>query len=120
MPSTPGSPQSPTLAAPDPEMQTLIDMSFQEVPVAFNSSETHIALCKEHKLEVCKQCGVDYLQLNRLAKLLHMNSNLLCPPPPQMISKSLSQAVNNTKEEGNVSVQKGFGIRLIMSRTISK
>lgn len=82
-------------------MQALIDLSFTEVPIAFNSSETHIALCKQHKHELCKVCGVDFTALNRLSKLLHMNTNLLCPPPPQMVSKTLTQAVTNTKEEGN-------------------
>ncbi|KAF9078023.1 hypothetical protein BDP27DRAFT_339023 [Rhodocollybia butyracea] len=55
-----------------------------------------------HKLEKCSTCDLDYISLNRLSKILAQNPNLKAPPPNNVISKNLSQAVNNTKEEGNV------------------
>lgn len=94
----------------DPALQALIDQDFTEVPIVFGE-ETYIALCGPHSLEKCTSCNVDFINMNRLSKLLATNPNLLCPPPPQMVSKSLSVAVTNTKDEGNVCTRGSFRSR---------
>jgi len=45
--------------------------------------------------------------LNRLSKLLITNPNLLCPPPPNVVSQKLSQVIITTKEEGNALFKMG-------------
>ena len=97
-----GSPQSPmSLPTPDPILQALIDQDFIPVPLTL-SSDSASALCANHKLEKCDDCKVDFVNTNRLAKLLIANPNLLCPPPSNVISQKLTQAVQAAKEEGNV------------------
>lgn len=93
-------PQQPP--APDPALQAIIDSDFTPVAIALSSPDHTQALCVPHSLEKCAQCDVDYSNLNRLSKLLAANPNLLCPPPTNVISQKLSQAITNTKEEGNV------------------
>ena len=73
------------------------------VDIALGPPENVAALCQAHSLEKCSECDVDYSSLNRISKLLLMNPNLRCPPPPQMVTQKLSQAVTAMKEEGNVS-----------------
>jgi len=48
---------------------------------------------------------VDFVNTNRLSKLLAANPNLLCPPPSNVVSQKLSQMVTSTKDDGNVRVQ---------------
>jgi translocation protein SEC72 len=99
-----GAPQSPMamgLPTPDPILQALIDQDFIPVPLTL-SSDTSSALCASHKLEKCDDCKVDFVNTNRLAKLLIANPNLLCPPPSNVISQKLTQVVQATKDEGNV------------------
>lgn len=94
-------PQQVQLNAADPALQALMDADFSPVTLKLGP-EPHIALCDAHGLEKCRNCHVDFINLNRLAKLLQMNSSLACPPPPQIVSHELSKAVTNTKDEGNV------------------
>ena len=91
------------LPPPDPVMQAVIEASFVPVDVALGPPENAAALCQAHSLEKCSECDVDYSSLNRISKLLLMNPNLRCPPPAQMVTQKLSQAVTAMKEEGNVS-----------------
>ena len=86
----------------DPILQALIDQDFIPVPLTL-SSDASSALCASHKLEKCDDCKVDFVNTNRLAKLLIANPNLLCPPPSNVISQKLTQAVLATKDEGNVT-----------------
>jgi len=96
-------PQSPGIPAqaPDPALQAIIEADFRPVPLILGP-ENASALCEAHSLEKCTDCNVDFVNTNRLAKLLVMNPSLMCPPPPNIVSQKLSQAVNNMKEEGNV------------------
>ncbi|KAF9054636.1 hypothetical protein BJ165DRAFT_1332943, partial [Panaeolus papilionaceus] len=66
-----------------------------------------IAVCDSHKLEKCDDCNVDFINTNRLSKLLAANPNLLCPPPANIVSQKLSQMVTATKEEGNTFFKQG-------------
>ncbi|KAJ6568295.1 hypothetical protein DFH09DRAFT_1155125, partial [Mycena vulgaris] len=60
------------------------------------------ALCAAHSLEKCTDCGVDYVNLNRLSTLLAGNPTLLRPPPSNVgVSQSLTQLVTSTKDEGD-------------------
>lgn len=97
----PPQPQQVALPTPDPALQAAIEADFR--PVALTIASDNITLlCEPHKLEKCSSCNLDYVNLNRLTKILAQNPNLKAPPPGNVISKNLSQAVNNTKEEGNV------------------
>ncbi|KAJ7860440.1 hypothetical protein B0H14DRAFT_2237700, partial [Mycena olivaceomarginata] len=71
------------------------------------------ALCAPHKLEKCTDCGVDYVNLNRLSKILVGNPTLLCPPPSNVISQKLTQMVTQTKDEGNTLFKKGDHVNAI-------
>jgi len=94
------------LPAPDPILQALIDQDFVQVPLTL-SSDAASALCASHKLEKCDDCKVDFVNTNRLAKLLIANPNLLCPPPSNVITQKLTQAVQSTKDEGNALFKRG-------------
>lgn len=95
------SPQSPAFPQPDPAAQALIDADFVPTPLAL-SPDPHTAVCASHKLEKCDKCNLDFVNTNRLAKLLVANPSLLCPPPNNVVSQQLSQMVQRTKDEGNV------------------
>ena len=98
----PQSPLSPGLQpTPDPILQALIDQDFIPVPLTLSSDNT-MALCASHKLEKCDDCNLDFVNTNRLARLLIANPNLLCPPPSTVVSQKLTQMVQATKDEGNV------------------
>lgn len=84
-------------------MQAMIEATFQPLDVALQAPDNIHAVCPKHALEKCADCNVDFINLNRMSKLLHMNPHLRCPPPPQMVQQKLSQAVTSMKEEGNVS-----------------
>ena len=94
----------PTMAIrpPDPVMQAIIEDSFTPVDLALGPPDNVAVQCGPHKLEKCTDCDVDYSTLNRISKTLLLNPNLRCPPPPQIITQKISQAVTVTKEEGNV------------------
>ncbi|KAF9521572.1 hypothetical protein CPB83DRAFT_878467 [Crepidotus variabilis] len=98
-PQTPQTPQS-AIPQPDPKLQALIDQDFTPSPLVLSPDST-VALCSEHKKEKCDECGVDFVNTNRLSKLLVANPNLLCPPPSNVISQKLTQMVTATKDEGN-------------------
>lgn len=91
------------MPAPDPVMQAVIEASFVPVDIAFGPPDNATALCQAHSQQKCTECDVDFITLNRLSTLLHMNPNLRCPPPPTATSKNLSVFITKTKEEGNVS-----------------
>ena len=92
---------SPGLPVPDPNLQALIDQDFIPVPLTLSPDKT-LALCASHKLEKCDDCNVDFVNTNRLARLLVANPNLICPPPSNVVSQKLSQMVKSSKDEGNV------------------
>ncbi|KAJ6568275.1 hypothetical protein DFH09DRAFT_983121 [Mycena vulgaris] len=102
-----GPPQPAPQPAVDPALQALIDADF--IPTALTiSPDTHLALCAAHSLEKCTDCGVDYVNLNRLSKLLAGNPTLLCPPPSNVgVSQKLTQLVTSTKDEGNALFKVG-------------
>ncbi|KAJ2926266.1 hypothetical protein H1R20_g10827, partial [Candolleomyces eurysporus] len=83
-------PQSPGIPQPDPAAQALIDADFVPTPLALHP-DPHTAVCSPHKLEKCDKCNVDFVNTNRLAKLLVANPSLLCPPPNNVVSQQLSQ-----------------------------
>jgi translocation protein SEC72 len=89
------------MPAPDPTLQAIIDASHQPVDLAV-LPDLPAVVCGPHKSEKCETCKQDYVGLNRLAKILHQNPSLTAPPPANVVSKNLSVAVGNTKEEGNV------------------
>ncbi|KAK7466275.1 hypothetical protein VKT23_005003 [Stygiomarasmius scandens] len=93
-------PQQMVLPPADPALQAMIEADFRPVSLIVNT-ETPAVLCEAHKLDKCEECEQDYVNLNRLAKILASNPNLAAPPPANVVSRNLSQAVNNTKEEGN-------------------
>ncbi|TFK68732.1 TPR-like protein [Pluteus cervinus] len=93
--------QQPIPPPPDPALQALIDADFHAIDLATDPN-SQIALCGKHSSEKCTECGVDYINLNRLSRLLVNNPNLRCPPPSNVVSQQLTQAINNTKNEGNV------------------
>ncbi|KAJ3813470.1 hypothetical protein EV368DRAFT_84154 [Lentinula lateritia] len=95
-----GPPQPQPLPTADPALLAVIEADFRPISVIVAADNTTL-LCEPHKQEKCSTCNLDYVHLNRLSKILAQNPNLKAPPPGNVISKNLSQAVNNTKEEGN-------------------
>ena len=88
---------------PDPALQAIIEADFKPIKnLALGPPNNSVALCIGHAQEKCTECDVDFLDLNRLSKLLTNNPTLRCPPPPNVISQKLSQIVTQTKDEGNV------------------
>jgi len=86
---------------PDPVMQARIDADFRPVELAVGGPGHAFAFCNKHKVEKCDECNLDFTALNRISKILVTNPNLRCPPPPTVVQQKLSQAVTNTKDEGN-------------------
>jgi len=111
--SVPPQPQQPMqpqvqqqlLPRADPVMQAAIEADFRPVDVALDSANG-TALCASHSSEKCDECDVDYVQLNRLSKILTANPKLPFPPPSNIVNQKLSQIVNQTKEEGNVGPER--------------
>ncbi|KAG6334569.1 hypothetical protein ID866_4524 [Astraeus odoratus] len=95
--------QRPQVVAPpvDPVMQARIDADFRPVDLTVAGPGNAFALCQKHKLEKCDECKVDFIPINRISKIFVTNANLRCPPPPNVVQQKLSQAVTNTKDEGN-------------------
>ncbi|KAA1468925.1 hypothetical protein DENSPDRAFT_772281 [Dentipellis sp. KUC8613] len=98
-------------------MQAIIEADFRPVDLAFGEPNGATALCGAHKLEKCTDCGVDFVNLNRLSRLLVANPHLLCPPPPQALTQRLSVAINTTKEEGNTFFRSGQHEKAILRYT---
>ncbi|KAI9508172.1 hypothetical protein F5148DRAFT_1367964 [Russula earlei] len=96
----PISPQQQHLPRPDPVMQAVIEADFRPVDLTLDSANVS-ALCSSHSREKCDECDVDFVQLNRLSKVLTAHPKLPFPPPPHVVNQKLSQIVNQTKEEGN-------------------
>lgn len=97
-------PNAPQMMAPqiDPAVQARIDANFRPVDLAIGGPALAFAFCQNHKREKCTDCNVDFSSLNRISKIFITNPNLRCPPPPTVVQQKLSQAVTNTKDEGNV------------------
>lgn len=93
--------QEQMLPRADPVMQAVIEADFRPVDLTLDPTNV-AALCAPHSREKCDECDVDYVQLNRLSKVLTANPKLPFPPPPNVVNQKLSQIVNQTKEEGNV------------------
>ncbi|KAI0832004.1 hypothetical protein BC628DRAFT_1407545 [Trametes gibbosa] len=100
-------------------MQAVIEESFRPVDLALGPPENAVILCGRHKQEKCADCGEDHRALNRLSRLLVANPNLRCPPPPQLVSHNLSQAINNTKDEGNALFKGGMHVQAIQRYTMA-
>lgn len=97
-------PQMMTAPQPDPVMQARIDADFRPVDLAVGGPGHAFVFCNKHKVEKCDECNLDFAGLNRISKILVTNPNLRCPPPPTVVQQKLSQAVTNTKDEGNVRI----------------
>jgi len=95
--------QSPVPITPiDPALQAALEADFRQVDLKLGPPDNSTVLCSTHSLEKCVDCNLDFVNMNRLAKLLILNPNILCPPPPNIVSQKLTQAINTMKEEGNV------------------
>lgn len=97
-------PQMMPAPQPDPLMQARIDADFRTVNLAVGGPGHAFAFCNKHKVEKCDECSLDFTGLNRISKIFVTNPNLRCPPPPNVVQQKLSQAVTNTKDEGNVGI----------------
>jgi translocation protein SEC72 len=95
-------PSAGPLSAIDPAIQAAIDANFRSVNLKLGPPDNSTVLCLSHSREKCADCNLDFSITNRLAKLLILNPNLMCPPPSNVVSQKLTQAVNSMKEEGNV------------------
>jgi len=87
---------------PDPAIIALIEQDYKPVNIKLGDPNNANAYCSKHSLEKCDECAVDFRDLNNLAKLFVHNPQLICPPPPQVVQAQRAQAVNKTKEDGNV------------------
>ncbi|KAJ7483190.1 hypothetical protein FB451DRAFT_1393327 [Mycena latifolia] len=107
-----GPPQQAPQPTTDPALQALIDADFVPAPLTL-SPDNNLALCAAHSLEKCTDCGVDYVNMNRLSRLLVANPTLLCPPPSSIASGKLTQMVTSTKDEGNALFKVGNHVQAI-------
>ncbi|KAH9992420.1 hypothetical protein BJV77DRAFT_1002331, partial [Russula vinacea] len=73
--------QEQLLPRPDPVMQAAIEADFRTVDLTMDSTNV-TALCASHSREKCDECDVDYVQLNRLSKVLTANPKYLSHPHP--------------------------------------
>ncbi|QRV88683.1 translocation protein Sec72 [Ceratobasidium sp. AG-Ba] len=119
----PGPPQQLLNPDPiDPALQADMDASFKPRPVKLVGPEGHTtcqAVCIEHGQDKCDDCGVDYSDLNLLARMLVQAPNLIVPPPPQVTDKSRSAHVAKFKDEGNTAYKAGKWAPAIQSYTMS-
>lgn len=122
LPGQPRPPQMMLPPQPDPVMQARIDADFRPADIAVGGPGHGFAFCNKHKLEKCSDCNVDFIGLNRISKILIANPNLRCPPPSNVVQQKLSQAVTNTKEEGNVRTVSGiaYSVAHTVDRTSTK
>ncbi|KAL4252907.1 hypothetical protein ABKN59_003587 [Abortiporus biennis] len=104
---------------PDPIMQAMIEATYVPIEVNFGPPDNSSVLCGPHSKEECAECDVDYTNLNRLSRTLLMNPSLRCPPPPQVVSQKLNQAVHNVKEEGNALFKAGRHDQAIQRYTMA-
>jgi translocation protein SEC72 len=88
-------------------LTALIEADFRSVDLHVGPPNESHATCAKHALEKCSDCHLDFVNLNRLSKLLLANPTLLCPPPANVVSQRLSQVINTTKEEGNALFKMG-------------
>jgi len=93
-------PPSPAI---DPFYQAAIDEQFRRVPLTFNPEANDVALCSEHKKEVCEDCGLDFHELNIFTKMIAASNPIAVPAPPNVVTTQRSQAVQQFKEAGNVA-----------------
>ncbi|EAU90043.1 hypothetical protein CC1G_08316 [Coprinopsis cinerea okayama7 len=96
----------PAFPPVDPTAQALIDNDFVPVPLSLEQDAT-VAVCSAHKQEKCEPCNVDFVNMNRLSRVLASNPQLLCPPPSNVVNQKLSQMVTAAKDEGNVLFKSG-------------
>lgn len=68
------------------------------VPEVSISKDGDTILCKEHQLEKCSKCQVDWTEHNSLASTLKHVKEL---PPPNAPNPTRNAQVNRLKEEGN-------------------
>lgn len=115
-------PQMMSAPQPDPVMQARIDADFRRVDLAVGGPGHAFAFCSKHKVEKCDECNLDFAALNRISKILVTNPNLRCPPPPNVVQQKLSQAVTNTKDEGNVRIESdiAYTVAHTVGRTSTK
>ncbi|KAI0085736.1 hypothetical protein BDY19DRAFT_996422 [Irpex rosettiformis] len=111
--------QRPVVPQPDPVVQAVIEASFQPVDIRLGPPDNVVAQCGEHGLEKCADCDVNYVSLNQISRLMHMNPNLRCPPPPQMTTVKLTQAVTTTKDDGNACFKAGQHMLAIQKYTMA-
>jgi translocation protein SEC72 len=88
-------------------LTALIEADFRPVDLAVGPPNGSHATCAKHSLEKCTDCNLDFLNLNRMSKLLIANPTLLCPPPANVVSQKLTQVITTTKEEGNALFKMG-------------
>jgi hypothetical protein len=92
------------VSAPDPAVLAAIDAQYRPVPLKLGGDDgKSMALCAAHSLEVCKECGLDFLMLNQIAKTLQsFPPSMPIPPPPNVVHPQRSPLVQKAKDEGNV------------------
>src|SRR5688572_11735287 len=88
----------------DPAVLAMIDA--QHVPVNLKLTKddaASIAVCEPHGLEVCKDCDLDFFQMNITSRVLQsFPPEMPIPPPPNVVHPQRSPMVQKAKDEGNV------------------
>ncbi|KAI0339415.1 hypothetical protein BDW22DRAFT_592054 [Trametopsis cervina] len=68
-----GQPPKQVMPQPDPVMQAVIEASFKPVDIALGPPDNVVALCEKHSREICADCDVNFVSINQISRLLHMN-----------------------------------------------
>jgi len=92
---------------PDPALLAIIEQDFKPVKLKLGAPKESKALCADHGLEKCDECGVDFVYMNAISKIFVDNPAVVRPPPPGGIQMQRTQAVTKLKDEGNVLFKKG-------------
>jgi len=100
-------------------MLAVIEQDFKPVKLKLGAPKESKALCADHELEKCDECGLDFVYLNSVSKIFVDNPAVVRPPPPGGIQMQRSQAVTKLKDEGNVLFKKGTHQKAIEMYTMA-
>jgi hypothetical protein len=106
----------PQQAPMPPATAALLDaLPFTPVPYALRDPPPRppnappglpLLVCKEHGIDLCKQCGVNFGPINISNLYMPMLARGMVPPPPNVPYPNQAEIIKDLREKGNVSQSK--------------